>query len=59
MAQATHQSITKTIDMDFIVRTVLVLVNGVAMDNREQILAAAKALATECEIEMPDFGFAA
>jgi hypothetical protein len=45
--------------MDFIVRTVLVLVNGVAMDNREQILAAAKALATECEIEMPDFGFAA
>jgi hypothetical protein len=59
MAQATRQNITKSIDMDFVARTVLVLVNGVVLDDQEQILAAAEALANECEIEMPDFGFAA
>ncbi|WP_438277988.1 hypothetical protein [Nitrobacter sp.] len=59
MSKDSRQNSTKTIDMDFVARTVLVLANGVVLDEKEQILAAAEALANECGIEVPDFGFAA
>lgn len=59
MAQAANQNITKPIDMDFVARTVMAMADGVLINDQEQILAAAEALANECGIEMPDFGFQA
>ncbi|WP_439925576.1 hypothetical protein [Nitrobacter sp. JJSN] len=59
MAQAANQNNTKTIDMDFVARTVMTLADGVLINDQEQILAAAEAIANECGIQMPDFGFRA
>lgn len=59
MAQATHHSTAKDIDMNTVASQVLSLAHGVLLDDREQILAAAEALTNECGIELSDFGFAA
>lgn len=59
MAQATNHVTTKSIDMDFVARTVLALANAVLVNDRERILGAAEMLANECGIELSDFGFAA
>jgi hypothetical protein len=59
MAQATNQNISKTTDMDFVARTVMVLANGVLTNDQDQILASAQALADECDIPVPDFDFVA
>ena len=59
MAQAADHVTTKNIEMDFVASQVLALADGVLLGDQEQILAAAKALADECDIPMPEFCFVA
>lgn len=59
MAQATNHSTPKNIDMNTVASQVLLLATGVLLDDQEQILAAAEALASECGVELSDLGFVA
>jgi hypothetical protein len=45
--------------MNTVASQVLALATGVLLDDQEQILTAAEALANECGIKVPDFSFAA